>query len=161
MNRTSKKLLQDGHSHERRHPLEDGAVRITTFVPLRFKKRGIKKVVVGPAGVVAPVSINAAQAIPPHHDTFLIRTLARCHHWQHLLDTGVTANTAEIAEKEGLSKVTVNETLRLLSLAPDIVEATLNGTVPRTASRYLFLRAAPPLDWEEQRKMVAGFGSDG
>ncbi|WIM06864.1 MAG: site-specific recombinase resolvase [Candidatus Nitricoxidivorans perseverans] len=155
------KLLQDGQSHERRHPLEDGAVRLTTFVPLRFKKRGIKKVVVGPAGIADPVSINAAQAVPPHHDTFLVKTLARCHYWQHLLDTGAVANTAAIAEKEGLSKVTVNETLRLVSLAPDIVEATLTGTLPRTASRYLFLRAAPPLDWEEQRRMVAGYGSDG
>lgn len=161
MNRTSKKLLQTGQAHERRHPLDHGGVRLTTFVPLRFKKRGIKKVVVGPEGVADPVSVDTAQAIPPHHDTCLIKTLARCHYWQHLLDTGAMADAGEIAEREGLSKVAVNETLRLISLAPDIVEAALNGTLPRTASRYLFLRAAPPLDWEEQRRMVAGFGSDG
>ena len=44
MNRSSKKLVGDGKPHERRHPLEGGGVRITTFVPFHFKKRGIKKV---------------------------------------------------------------------------------------------------------------------
>jgi len=57
-----------------------------------------------------------------------------------------------------LSKITVNETLRLASLAPDIADAALQGTLPRTVSRYLFLRAAPPLDWEMQREMIDGFG---
>jgi len=33
-----------------RHPLQDGGLKITTFVPLQFKKRGIQKVVVGPVG---------------------------------------------------------------------------------------------------------------
>lgn len=57
-----------------------------------------------------------------------------------------------------MSKVTVNETLRFVSLAPDIVEAALDGRLPQTVSRRLFLRAAPPLDWEAQRVMVASFG---
>ncbi|GGH54778.1 hypothetical protein GCM10010975_11660 [Comamonas phosphati] len=48
MNRSSKRLIGDGKPHERRHPLEGGGVRITTFVPFHFKKRGIKKVIVAP-----------------------------------------------------------------------------------------------------------------
>ena len=41
MNRSSKTLVGDGKPHERRHPLEGGGVRITTFVPFHFKKRGM------------------------------------------------------------------------------------------------------------------------
>ena len=36
MNRSSKTLVGDGKPHERRHPLEGGGVRITTFVPFHF-----------------------------------------------------------------------------------------------------------------------------
>ena len=102
MNQTSKKLIPTGPPHERRHPLQDGGVKITTFVPLQFKKRGLKKVVVGPEGVANPVSVNAsAPAITPNQDTFLLKTLGRCYYWQHLLDSGVVANTVEIAAQEG------------------------------------------------------------
>lgn len=160
MSRMHNKLQQVGLAHDRHHPLDQGGVRLTTFVPVRFKKRGAKKVVVGPDGVANPVSVDATQAIPPHHDTCLIKTLARGHYWQHLLDTGAMPDTTEIAAREGLSKITVNETLRLISLAPGIVEAALNGTLPRTVSRYLFLRASPPLGWEEQQRMVASFGAE-
>jgi len=159
MNRTSKKLIPTGQVHERRHPLQNGGVKITTFVPLQFRKRGLKKVAVGPEGVSNPVSVNAlVTVITPNQDTCLLKTLGRCYYWQHLLDTGVVADTGEIAAQESLSKITVNETLRLATLAPDIADAALHGTLPRTVSRYLFLRAAPPLDWDMQRDMIASFG---
>ena len=159
MNQTSKKIIPTGQPHERRHPLQAGGVKITTFVPLQFRKRGLKKVVVGPEGVANPVSVNAlVPVITPNQDTSFLRTLGRCYYWQHLLDTGEVADTLEIAAQEGLSKITVNETLRLASLAPDIADAALHGTLPRTVSRHLFLRAAPPLDWDMQREMIAAFG---
>ena len=76
MNRTAKRLLPTGQPHERRHPLEDGGVMITNFVPLQFSRRGIKKVV---------VSMSAA-AITPSQDPTLLKALARGVYWQHLLD---------------------------------------------------------------------------
>ena len=148
-----------GQPHERQHPLEDGGVRITTFVPLVFKKRGIKKVVTGPEGITNPVSINAlVPVITPSLDPSLLKALGRCHYWQHLLDSGAVADPAEIAIREGLNRATINETLRLGSLAPDIVDAILNGAVPRTVSRQLLLRTMLPLDWGEQRAMIARLG---
>jgi len=159
MNRTAKRVIPDGPPRERRHPLRDGEVKITTFIPLKFKKRGIKKVVVGPEGVVNPVSVNALSlAIKPSHDSPLIKALGRCYYWQHLLDTGMVEDTVEIAKRENLSKVTVNETLRLVSLAPGIAEAILRGTLPRTTSRQLLLRMTLPLDWGKQAEMIAGLG---
>lgn len=159
MNRTRKKLIADGRPHERRHPLADGGVRITTFVPLRFKKRGVKKVIVAPDGMDTPVMFNTpASPVNPSHDLPLLKAIGRGHYWQHLLDTGAVADTAEIAEREQIHRATVNEVLRLALLAPDIAEAALGGTLPRTISLESLLRTTFPLDWCKQREMIAGLG---
>lgn len=92
MNRTRKKVVPTGQPFDRRHPLETGEVRITTFVPLQFKRRGIKKVVVGPIGVDAPVKVGDPNpAISPNLDPTLLRALGRGLFWQHLLDKGLVA----------------------------------------------------------------------
>ena len=93
-----KKVLQIGASHERRHPLENGGLKITTFVPLQFKRRGVRKVVVAPANVEDPVTDRSqSPSLPSSHDSTLLRALGRGIYWQPLLDTGVVADTAEIA----------------------------------------------------------------
>jgi hypothetical protein len=155
MNTTAKKLLPAGEPHERRHPLEEGGVRITTFVPLQFRKRGIKKVVVAPVGIEDPVKVQAAEvALPPSQDPTLLRVLARGFYWQHLLDTEVVDDAIEIAEREGLHRVTVNDGLRFALLAPDIVRSALNGSLPRTMSLEVLQRRSVSLQWEEQMEMV-------
>jgi hypothetical protein len=159
MNPTRKKLIQTGQPHERQHPLDAGGVKITTFIPLQFKKRGYKKVVVGPVGVDAPVVINAPElAISPSQDPTLLKALGRGCYWQHLLDTGATGDLAEIAEREGLHRVTVNDALRFALLASGIVQAALEGTLPRTMSLEILQRRTIPLDWEGQRGMVDVLG---
>ena len=108
---------------------------------------------------VSPASVNALlPTIKPSHDSPLIKALGRCYYWQHLLDTGVVEDTVEIAKREGLSKVTVNVTLRLVALAPDIANAILNGSLPRTVSRQLLVRITLPSDWGKQAEMIAGIG---
>ncbi len=78
MNPTRKKLIPTGQPHERQHPLDAGGVKITTFIPLQFKKRGYKKVVVGPEGIDDPVVINAPEpAISPSQDPTLLMALGR------------------------------------------------------------------------------------
>ena len=77
MNRSSKMLVGDGKPHERRHPLEGGGVRITTFVPFHFKKRGIKKVIVAPDGVSQPVAVTETPVLNPEQDRPLLKALGR------------------------------------------------------------------------------------
>lgn len=159
MNRATNKLMSAGPPHERRHLLENGGVKITTFVPIQFKKRGIKKVVVVPDGGTNSVSSHGlAPAITPSQDTPLLKALGRCYYWQHLLDTRAVADIGEIAKREGLARITVGETMRLASLAPDIAEAILRGTLPRTVSRQLLMRSTLPLCWEKQRELIVGLG---
>ncbi len=157
MNRTRKKLVPAGQPFDRRHPLETGEVRITTFVPLQFKRRGIKKVVVGPTGVDEPVKVSDPNpAISPNQDPALLRALGRALYWRHLLDTGAVAHTAEIAEREGLHRTFVNDHLRLALLAPDLVDAALQGALPRTVTLLSLLRDGIPLCWQAQRTRIFG-----
>jgi len=156
MNRTRNTVVKLGKPFDRRHPLESGGIKLTTYVPLKFKKRGIKKVVVGPAGVDEPVIFkDAALPLRPNHDQTLIRGLGRSFYWHHLVETGIVADATEIAQREELHRVTILDGQRYALLAPDIVEAALLGTLPRTVTFELLQRIPMPLDWEEQRKLIA------
>jgi hypothetical protein len=158
MNRSSKKLVSDGKPHERRHPLEGGGVRITTFVPFHFKKRGIKKVIVAPEGVSQPIAVTDTPALSPEQDRPLLKALGRGIYWQQLIDNGTVASGTEIAERECIHRSTVNDLLRLALLAPDIVQAAYEGRLPRAVSLEALLRAKVPLDWNEQRRLIASLG---
>ena len=158
MNRSSKKLVGDGKPHERRHPLEGGGVRITTFVPFHFKKRGIKKVIVAPEGVSQPIAVTDTPVLTPEQDRPLLKALGRGIYWQQLIDNGTVASGTEIAERECIHRSTVNDLLRLALLAPDIVQAAYEGRLPRAVSLEAILRAKVPLDWNEQRRLIASFG---
>lgn len=158
MNRSSKKLVGDGKPHERRHPLEGGGVRITTFVPFHFKKRGIKKVIVAPEGVSQPIAVTDTPVLTPEQDRPLLKALGRGIYWQQLIDNGTVVSGTEIAERECIHRSTVNDLLRLALLAPDIVQAAYEGRLPRAVSLEAILRAKVPLDWNEQRRLIASLG---
>lgn len=158
MNRSSKKLVGDGKPHERRHPLEGGGVRITTFVPFHFKKRGIKKVIVAPEGVSQPIAVTDTPVLTPEQDRPLLKALGRGIYWQQLIDNGTVASGTEIAERECIHRSTVNDLLRLALLAPDIVQAAYEGRLSRAVSLEAILRAKVPLDWNEQRRLISSLG---
>lgn len=158
MNRSSKKLVSDGKPYERRHPLEGGGVRITTFVPFHFKKRGVKKVIVAPEGVSQPVAVTDTPVLSPEQDRPLLKALGRGIYWQQLIDNGTVASGTEIAERECIHRSTVNDLLRLALLAPDIIQAAYEGRLPRAVSLEALLRAKVPLDWNEQRRLIASLG---
>ncbi len=158
MNRSSKKLIGDGKPHERRHPLQGGGVRITTFVPFHFKKRGIKKVIVAPEGVSQPIAVTDTPVLTPEQDRPLLKALGRGIYWQQLIDNGTVASGTEIAERECIHRSTVNDLLRLALLAPDIVQAAYEGRLSRAVSLEAILRAKVPLDWNEQRRLISSLG---
>ena len=115
---------------------------LETFVPLVFKRRGIRRL--ADTGAVA-------------HDPMIIEAVARAFHWQHLLDAGEFESGAAIARAEGLHPSTVNELLRLTLLAPDIVEQLLAGRQPRRLTLIWFQRNPSPVDWQQQRQIIQSF----
>ena len=91
---------------------------------------------------------------PRRIDHELIRALARARSWMGMLQQGEYADTAEIAQHHDLSEPHVRRLLRFAYLAPDIVEAIVEGRQPRTLTVKLLLRGIP-LDWSDQH---AAFG---
>ena len=120
---------------------------ITLETETRFKRggRGLRYVIPGPQG-----SWGGA-----HRDKPLIQAVARGTLWYDLLISGQAKSREEIARTNGLSGQHVARHLQLAWLAPDIVEAILDGHQPKqlTVKRLL---AKLPMDWAEQRK-VLGF----
>jgi hypothetical protein len=90
---------------------------------------------------------GAAQRRP---DATLIRALARAHRWKQLIEDGTYRSAAEIAEAEGITRSFVNRLLRLTLLAPDVVEAILDGRQPK-AMQLDELMKQMPSEWTQQR----------
>ena len=114
---------------------------ITIQVPFRVVKRGGRKEMRLPDG--------AAQ--PSRTDNTLIKALARAFRWKNMLATGAFTNVTELAEKEKIGMSYLTRMLRMTLLAPDIVEAILNGR--QGDGIDLATLADPfPFEWEAQRR---------
>ncbi len=113
---------------------------ITIHVPFRFIKRGGRKEVQLPDG--APVHRRT--------DNTLIKALARAFRWKRMLDSGEFTTINELAEREGIAPSYMTRVLRLTLLAPDIVEAILDGRQgPEVTLRRLL--EGFPMEWVGQR----------
>jgi hypothetical protein len=121
----------------------DGST-ITVFVPMAWRRRGGRKVIVAPPGC-------DDWAPPPKIDRALVKALARAHRWRRLLEEGRFGTLAELADAERISRSYVCRVLRLTLLAPDIVERILDGR--QTAALAEFLKPFP-VEWERQRNSL-------
>ena len=118
---------------------------ITVRIPMTFMRRGGRKTIVAPDGG------DAWEPARPRPDEALIRALARAHRWKRLLDGGKYRSAGELAEAEGVTRSFVTRLLRLTLLAPDIVEAILDGR--QSKGRQLEdLTQALPSAWDEQQQ---------
>jgi hypothetical protein len=82
-----------------------------------------------------------------------IRALARAHRWKQLIENGTYRSAAGIAEAEGVTRSFVNRLLRLTLLAPDIVEAILEGRQPQ-GMQLEELTGTISSGWVEQRDVL-------
>ncbi|QNT69120.1 hypothetical protein [Defluviicoccus vanus] len=128
----------------------DGTTIIVT-IPMTWKRRGGRKVIIAPDGG------DAWALAKPRHDETLIRALARAHRWKRMLEDGPYRSAQEIAEAERVTRSFVNRLLRLTLLAPDIQEAILDGHQPKGMQLEELTRAMP-IGWEAQRRLLATTG---
>lgn len=87
----------------------------------------------------------------------MIKTLGKAFYWQRLLDEGKYATAKDLARSFKLEPGSVAEVLRMTHLAPDIIEAILDGSQPRHLNLQTIRGRHEPLprDWEDQKKMLA------
>jgi len=125
------------------------ATSITVHVPLNIQRRGGRKVVIAPDGSVLPQA--RPSLVPPTADPVLVKALARAFRWKRMLDEGRYASVRELADGEGVKPSYAAGMLRLTLLAPDLVEAVLDGWQPDGVS-LAELMGSSPVAWADQRQ---------
>ena len=114
---------------------------VTIHVPFRVVMRGGRKEMLVPEG-------SAQQR---KTDNSLVKAVARAFRWKRMLESGEFATVAELAEREGIAPSYITRILRVTLLAPNIVEAILDGSQGPGVTLAPVLEPFP-VEWDEQRR---------
>lgn len=112
---------------------------VTLHVPFRIVKRGGRKEMHLPDGTTPSRRADSA----------LVKALARAFRWKRMLESGEFNTIAELAEREGIAPSYMTRVLRLTLLAPDIVEAILDGKQGPEVTLVKVLEPFP-VEWAQQ-----------
>jgi len=121
---------------------------LVVHIPMTFKRRGGRKEIIVPQGYEnkTPTKQQAQNA--------LVMAVVRGHIWRDLLESGKTKSIAEIARANKVDGSYVSRMLDLTLLAPDIIEAILDGKEPSGLSIAKLTSHEIPVLWEEQRRVL-------
>jgi site-specific DNA recombinase len=112
-------------------------------VPAKLKRYGIEMKLI----------INNHDIVKPHQLTIkaLQDALLKALLWHDEITTGKVASTTALARRENVTQRYIGQIIKLAFLAPDIMEAIIQGTIPLdlTLTR---LKKGFPLDWSAQRQ---------
>ncbi len=123
----------------------DTDVGLTTEIPMTFRRRGGKAVIVMPDGSRA---IERREALI---DNAMINLLARGHRWHRKLFDGTHASIEDMAKSENISPSFVSRILHLAYLSPTVVEAILDGKYPAQLTMKDLMEPFP-MEWDAQAK---------
>jgi hypothetical protein len=123
-------------------------------IPMRFQRRGGRK------RIVAPDGGDIVLTSKPQRDGTPVKALARAWQWQRMLEDGEFGTVQDLAQVEKINPSYVSRVLRLTLLAPEVVEAILDGRQPLELQLKALLKQFPA-QWEEQRAFVGLSGSRG
>ena len=120
---------------------------LTVSLPIKLIRRGKCKAVTLPDGTTVQPR--------PWDDTPtpIQQALARGHRWLEMLQSGQAQSLTEVAELEGMDRAYVSRMVNLTTLAPDIVAAILDETLPDHVTLF-DLASGTPLLWEDQRALL-------
>lgn len=118
-------------------------------IPMRFRVRGGKTVMVMPDGCRAIANQEATI------DNTLVKAIARGFRWQGLLHNGTYATIEEIAAAERINPSYISRFMRLANLAPDIVETLLECRYPARLTLKDLMKPFP-MNWGQQELLFLG-----
>lgn len=124
--------------------LEQGQSGTLLRIPMKLKKRCGRKEVIVADGL-------HERAGNPDMDVPFVIALARAHAWQELLDSGKYRSIAEMAQDLDICSSYMKRLLRFTILAPDIIEAVLDGKESDAISQSK-LTGEIPAKWHVQRE---------
>ncbi len=119
---------------------------VTVHVPFSIRKYGGRKQIITPTG--APAVIEKSRV-----DSTLLKALARAFRWKKMLESGQFTTITELAKHENLALTYMTRVLRLSLLAPDIVEAILEGGQPPEMTLAVLLESFSA-EWEGQKSLM-------
>jgi site-specific DNA recombinase len=96
---------------------------------------------------------NSKGEIPGRSSPSLLKAIARAHDWRERIVNGSAEDLESIAKQAGLNQRYVSRILECAFLAPDIVEAILDGRQPHDLTVQK-LWSNLPSRWAEQRKQL-------
>jgi site-specific DNA recombinase len=105
----------------------------------------------GEMRLVVPPDSDGHEPLPPVSS--LLKAVARGRQWHEWIVTGEVSSKRGIAKRLGLTERYVGRILECAFLAPDIVEAILEGRQP-TDLTFQKLTRKLPLSWVEQRQQL-------
>jgi hypothetical protein len=117
---------------------------LTIRIPIRLHRRGGRKLIMTPEGAAMP-------APKPSRDETLVKALVRARRWRRRIESGQAKSITDLAEQEGVTDAYVCRLFPLTCLAPDIVEAILDGRQPK-GLRLAEVLGNASLSWEAQRR---------
>ncbi len=120
---------------------------LTVSLPIKLIRRGKCMAVTLPDGTTVQPR--------PWDDTPtpIQQALARGHRWLEMLQSGQAQSLTEVAEQEGMDRAYVSRMVNLTTLAPDIVAAILDETLPNHVTLF-DLASGTPLLWDDQRALL-------
>jgi hypothetical protein len=117
---------------------------LTIRIPMQLQRRGGRKLIMTPEGAAMPTP-------KPRRDETLIKALVRAYRWRRKIESGKAKSITDLAEQENVTVAYVCRLLPLTCLAPDIVEAILDGRQPK-GPRLAEMLGNGPLAWNAQRE---------
>lgn len=118
---------------------------VQVHIPMKMKRRGGRK------EIIVPHSLQLAVPSRPVYQEALVIAFARAHRWKEMLESGKYGSIIELATALGVDRSYMSRLLKFTLLAPDIVEAVIDGREPSGFAISKLIKAIPD-NWEEQRK---------
>ena len=129
----------------------DGVIDL--MMPMALRRRGVE------ARLIIANGVDGRACTP---DDKLIDLITKANAWLAQLTSGRTALIRDLALHEKLDAGDVSRILSLAFLAPDIVEAILDGRQPVELTAERLKRMCPlPLAWSDQRRVLGFDASEG
>ena len=102
--------------------------------------------------MIQPTDSTGTRPIRAELRIRLLNGIAKARHWLGEILAGSVPDIETISQRENMSERAARMTLSLAFIAPDIVEAVANGTLPRGfgLSRLTDL----PISWAKQRQKL-------
>jgi hypothetical protein len=125
---------------------QDTKAGFTTEIPMNFRRRD------GKAVIVLPDGSRAIERRETLIDNAMVKLLGRGQRWHRKLFDGTHASIEDMAKSENISPSFVSRILRLAYLSPTIVEAILDGMYPAHLTMKDLMEPFP-VEWESQEQI--------